>query len=443
MQSNLKHSIFAALLAVAAGPASAELSEVEQRIVERVKARSTQAIDFLERTVRVNSGTMNHEGVREAGALFAAELDTLGFKTRWAEMPKEMQRAGHLVATREGRQGQRVLLMGHLDTVFEKQSPTQLWDRRGTKVRGQGVVDMKGGNVVVVEALRALHGLGLLDDTAITVVFTGDEERVGNPRSVARRDLVDAAKRSDVALSFEGSTRLRSGHDLANIARRGSGGFALEITAQPGHSAGIASGRSGSFGAIFEGARILNAFREQVAEPGLTFSPGIALGGTAVDFDEDRSAATVFGKTNVIPRVFVIHSDLRYLDAAQLARAKEKMAAIVAQNLAGTNARITFREGYPPMTATPGNQRLLEFYSRVSEDAGFGPVAAVEAAARGASDVQFVAPFVDCLDGIGPWGSGAHTVSEEIDLPSLERSAIRAALAIYRLTRHSPGSAPR
>lgn len=429
---------------LACTPALAALSEVEQRIVERVKARSAAAIELLERAVRINSGTLNPEGVREVGRLFSAELDASGFRTRWAEMPAEMQRAGHLVATREGLQGKRLLLLGHLDTVFEKQSPVQAWDRRGDRVHGQGVVDMKGGDVAVVEALRALHGLGLLEDTTITVVFTGDEERVGSPRDVARRDLVEAAKRSDAALSFEGSTRLRSGSDLANIARRGSGGFSLQVTAQPGHSAGILSGRTGSAGAIYEGARILNAIREQVMEPGLTFSPGVALGGTAVDYDDKLGTGNAFGKTNVIPRLFVADSDMRYLDRGQLERARAKIQAIAAQSLPGAHAEVTFREGYPPMPATPANQRLLDLYSEVSVDAGFGPVGAVDPNERGAGDIQFAAPHVACLDGLGPWGSGSHSVNESLDLPSVERSAIRAALVIYRLTRNSPpGSAPR
>ena len=441
--SLLLASFLAVLSSSACLPAAAALTDIENRIVERVKARSPQAIELLERTVRVNSGTMNAEGVREVGRIFAAELEALGFRTRWAEMPAEMHRAGHLIATREGTQGKRVLLLGHLDTVFEKQSPVQLWERSGNKVRGQGVVDMKGGDVAVVEALRALHALGLLEGTTISVVFTGDEERVGSPRSVSRHDLVEAAKRSDVALSFEGSSRLRSGTDLANVDRRGSAGFSLEVTARPAHSSGMFAPGVG-LGAIYEGARILNAFREQVAEPGLSFSPGLVLGGTVVEFDEVLSSGTAFGKNNVIPRLFIAHSDMRFLDIAQRDRARAKMRDIAAQGLAGTHAELKFGDGYPPMPATDGNRRLLDAYSSVSQDAGYGPVGAVDAAQRGASDIQFAAPYVDALDGLGPWGSGSHTVNEELDIPSVERSAVRAALLIYRLTRpQPPGSATR
>ena len=427
--------VLALFVSFLAASARAELSAVEARIVASVKERSAAAIELLERSVHVNSGTMNHDGVREVGRLFAAELEALGFRTRWIDMPPAMQRAGHLLATREGRQGKRLLLLGHLDTVFEKQSPGQAWSRRGARVYGPGVVDMKGGNVAMVEALRALHANGRLDDTTVTVILTGDEERVGFPREVARRELVEAARRSDAALSFEGATRSREGHDLVNTARRGSGGFTLRVTAQPGHSSGIFHPRAPSLGAIYEGARILNAFREEVAEPGLSFSPGIALGGTVADYDVALSSGTAFGKTNVIARSFVVGSDLRYLDAAQLERARERMRAIAAKSLPGTQAELTFGEAYPPMPETEGNRRLLALYSQASEEAGYGPVQAVDPQDRGAGDVQYAAPYVDCLDGLGPWGSGSHTANESLDIASVERSAVRAALLIDRLTR--------
>ena len=114
---------------------------------------------------------------------------------------------------------------------------------------------------------------------------------------------------------------------------------------------------------------------------------------------------------------------------------RARMREIVAQSLPGTSAEITFREAYPPMSPTPGNARLLAMYSKVSKDAGYGPVGTLDPVERGAGDVQFAAPYADCLDGLGTSGRGSHTVDEEVDLPSLEKGAIRAAIMIYRLTR--------
>ena len=188
------------------GLAHAQLSETEQRIVAAVKQRTPAALELLEKSVRINSGTLNPEGVRAVGEIYRAELDALGFKTRWIEMPPAMKRAGHLAAAHEGGQGKRVLLLGHLDTVFEKGSVVPLWDRQGDRVRGQGVSDMKGGDVVMIEALRALKSVGALDRANVEILFTGDEERTGNPLQTARADMVAMGKRADYALSFEAAT---------------------------------------------------------------------------------------------------------------------------------------------------------------------------------------------------------------------------------------------
>ncbi len=413
-----------------------ELSPVEQRIVAAVKQRSSAALQLLERTVNVNSGTMNFAGVRETGQLFAAELTELGFSTRWAEMPPAMQRAGHLVATRgsaDKTQGQRLLLIGHLDTVFEADSPVQRWNRQGDRVRGQGVSDMKGGNVIVLEALRALQQVGALDGTRIAVIFSGDEERVGEPIATARADMVDLARQSDVALAFEGAVT-EGGRATATVGRRASGGWRLHVTGRQGHSAGIFSAAAG-YGAIYEAARILNTFREQLIEPDLTFNVGMLVGGTETTIDDLLSRGTAFGKGNVIANTATVQGDLRYLTAEQRDRVQARMRAIVAANLPGTSAKISFSESYPPMSPTAGNLAVLQQYSQASADAGLGPVVALAPGQRGAGDVQFVAPYIDSLDGLGASGRGAHSPDEDLELASIERGAIRAALLIYRLTR--------
>lgn len=415
-------------------PAAAELSRAEQAIVAAVKAHSAAGLQLLERTVNVNSGTMNPEGVRATGKIFRAEFDRLGFATSWAEMPAAMHRAGHLIATREGRQGKRLLLIGHLDTVFEKDSPVQLWDRRGERVRGQGVNDMKGGDVIIVEALRALKEAGALDNTTISVIFSGDEERVGEPIAVARADMVALAMKSDIALAYEGTVLDKDGHDTATIGRRASSTWTMQITGRQGHSAGIFDKTSG-YGAVYETARILNAFREQLIEPDLTFNAALVLGGTTLDYDENAFKGTVSGKSNIIARTARVQGDLRYLTLEQRDRVHARMREIVSQSLPGTSATIAFEEGYPPMSPTEGNLKILRAYSQASSDAGLGAIAPLPPGQRGAGDVQFVAPYVDCLDGLGATGKGAHSPDEDLELASIERATIRAAILIYRLTR--------
>lgn len=349
-------------------------------------------------------------------------------------MPEAMHRAGHLVATRTGTRGKRLLLLGHIDTVFEKTSAAPLWNRDGPIVHGQGVNDMKGGDVVIVEALRALQKAGALDGTTITVILTGDEERPGTPIAAARAPLVEAAKASDVALSFEAITRDKDGSYRSIPGRRGSSGWTLEVEAKPGHGAYIFSPESG-YGAAFEGARILDTFRRELHEEGLTFNPGLAAAGSSIQSDEASASATVAGKVNVIAARMRVEGDLRFLDAAQHDRAVARMNEIAAASLPGTHATLAIHDGYPPMPATAGNVKLLAEYSKASHDAGLGTVAAIPATQRAANDIEFAAPYADSLDGLGTNGRGAHSDEEQMELASVERGAIRAALLIHRLTR--------
>jgi glutamate carboxypeptidase len=408
------------------------LDSTEQAIVGYVDAQAEEAVAFLERVVNINSGTMNSQGVREVGRAFGEAFAGIGMDTQWVEMPPGMNRAGHLFAEQQGGKGKRLLLIGHLDTVFEEDSPFQRWVRRDSVAEGPGTEDMKGGNVVVLYALKALQAAGVLQDTRIIVAFTGDEEDTGDPLEVARASLIDAARRSDVALGFEGGV----GHmNTATIARRGFTGWDLEVTGVRGHSSLIFNEQYGS-GAIFEAARILAAFYGELAgEEYLTFGGGVILGGTDVEFDAELSRGRAFGKTNVIPQRVVVAGDLRTLTIEQRDRAKQRMQEIVSRHLPGTSATIRFRDSYPPMAPTDGNKALFDQLDQASRDLGFGPMEMVDPGRRGAADVSFVAPYVDGLDGLGLLGEGGHSPEELVYLNSMSVMTKRAAVLIYRLTK--------
>ncbi len=431
----------AAFLTVAAlGPvpaisqeaATARLDAIESRIAAHVDEHAEEAIAFLQRVVDINSGTMNHAGVREVGRVFGDRLAELGFETRWIDMPPEVNRAGHLFAAREGTRGKELLLIGHLDTVFEEDSPFQRFERDANVARGPGVEDMKGGDVVILYALEALHAAGALEGTTILVALTGDEEKPGDPIEISRRDLIEAGKRADVALGFEGGV---GSANSATVARRGSSGWTLTVHGTPGHSSQIFGERYGS-GAIFEAARILNGFHEVVrGEQYLTFNPGVILGGTEVTYDPALNRGEAFGKTNVIAETAIVDGGLRFITEEQKERARAKMREVVAGHLPGTRAEIEFRDGYPAMPPTEGNRALLTMVDDVSRDLGLGPIDPVDPGARGAADISFVAPYADGLAGLGPFGDGGHTVDESLELGSLRTATLRAALLIYRLTR--------
>jgi glutamate carboxypeptidase len=387
---------------------------------------------MLEHSVNLNSGTMNHAGVRAVGRALEPYFEELGFAVRWIDMPAQVNRAGHLFAERNGERGKKILLIGHLDTVFEEDSPFQRFQREGNTARGPGVEDMKGGNLVILYALKALHAAGVLAGTSITVALIGDEESPGHPIKISRRDLIEAGIEADVALGFEGGV---GSANSATVARRGSSGWTLRVTGTRGHSSQIFGEHYGS-GAIFEAARILNAFHENVrGEEYLTFNPGVMLGGTDVEYDPAFNRGTSFGKTNVIAQTVVVDGGLRFISEEQKERARSKMREIVGDHLPGTSAEIEFRDGYPAMPPTAGNRGLFELFDEVSRDLGLGAVDAVDPGARGAADISFVAPYVDGLAGLGPLGDGGHTIEESVELGSLRTATVRAALLIYRLTR--------
>ncbi|MDQ2668473.1 MAG: M20/M25/M40 family metallo-hydrolase [Gemmatimonadota bacterium] len=404
---------------------AARLSMDEARIRDYVVAHHDEDVALLERAVNIPSGTLNAAGVRKVGELFGAQLQELGFTIRMSEMPTTMRRGGHLIAEHPGTRGPRILLIGHLDTVFEGEG--QRFARTDSMARGAGTSDMKGGDVAMLSALRALHATGALDGARINVIMTGDEEAVGSPRDVARKDLIDLAQRSDVALAFEGGSARR-----ASIARRGSSSWTLTATARQAHSAGVFS--SGGFGAIYEVSRILDAFRRELSgNPTLTFNPGNIGGGTDVERDSS-GVMTVAGKTNIISPKAIVNGDLRFLRESQKDSTRQHMREIVAHSLPGVTSEITFRDGYPAMPPTAAGAALLAQFDAVSRSLGYGPVEGDPPESRGAGDVSFVAPYTVGMDGLGVSGRGAHSPEESVNLNSLIMAAQRAAILMRRLS---------
>jgi glutamate carboxypeptidase len=438
MQISSRISLCAAVFAtpvasVLLSPAHAEISAAEQAMVDYIDSSYDDALELLIELVDTNSGTMNFEGVRAVGRRLEPEFESLGFDVRW-EDGSAFGRAGHLVAELRGTgNGPKLLLIGHLDTVFEPDSPFQRFEMTGDgHATGPGIADMKGGNVIILQALRALESIGALADLDVTVVMTGDEELSGRPLTLSKNALIDAAVHADVALGFENGD---GNPETANVSRRGSIGWTLTVAGRPAHSSQVFSDRVGA-GAIYEAARILTAFYDELrSEELLTFNPGRIFGGTTVTHETERNAGTAFGKNNVVAESAIVTGDIRAVSEEQLERARAKMLEIAADNLPMTHAEIVFGDGYPPMAPTSGNERLLMLYSEVSEDLGLGSVVAVNPRNAGAADISFAAGHVDmALDALGMSGTAGHTVDETGVLAALSSQASRAAVLIYRLT---------
>jgi glutamate carboxypeptidase len=405
------------------------LDPAEADLVRSVEAGLPEEVAFLERVVNVDSGTFNAAGVAEVARMFRAELEALGFTARWLPLPEGMRRAGHLAAERvaDRPSGRRVLLLGHLDTIFEGRG--HRFERAGRVARGAGVSDMKGGDVALLFALKALHGAGMLERGTVRVFLTGDEESPGIPTDVSRRDLVEAARQSDVALSFEADS------GKVAIGRRGLSLWTLEVSATQGHSANVLRPAAGA-GAIYEAARILDGFRNAFSgHLTVTANPGIFLGGTASAYDAEKSEGTAAGKFNVIARSALAKGDLRFLTDTERDEAKARMEVIAAERLPGASARLVFEDLAPGWPASQGNREVLALIDRVSRDLGQGPVEADDPASRGFGDFNFIGAFVPGADGLGVKGVGEHGPEESVDLDSLGPCTARAAVLISRLLR--------
>jgi len=433
-RTNLRGSVFALILLLdsAAYAAAPGLSRAEQRIVVAATAEDERAIAFLETLVNINSGTMNLAGVEQVGQIMSAQLQPLGFTTRWHSM-SAVGRAGHLIAAHRGSgHGKRLLLIGHLDTVFEKDSPFQRYQRRGNTAEGPGVSDMKGGLAIMVSALRALQTAGALHDVNVTIVLDGDEENAGIPLSVSRADLIEAGKNADVALEFE-PLATEDGHDMGSVSRRGDVDWTLRTSAESGHSSEVFSAAAG-FGASYELTRILDAFRRELREPNATYNVGLVLSGSSANLNDQATGGSASGKPNVISAQGLARGDLRTLSNEQTARLEDRMRTVVADHLAGTHAEIQFDEGYQAMAPTPGNRALLARLNEINAEIGLEQMAELDPLKRGAGDISFVADRVDGLVGFGAAGHGLHAPGETADLSSFDRQIKRAALLIERLS---------
>jgi len=396
-----------------------------------IDANAPRSVALLEELVNLNSGTFNVAGVTQVGERLQREFAALGFTTRWVAMDS-VGRANHLVAERSGRKGRRLLLIGHMDTVFEPFSPFRTFVRNDGRATGPGVHDMKGGLVVMIEALKALQALGALDDRSITVFITSDEEFPGDPASVSRAGFIEAGRRADAALCFESGVSI-DGQDYVSTARRGATDWRLEVEGTAAHSSGV-FGPSVGDGAVFEAARIIARFHDELREPNLTFHPAMIVGGGATKLDANGTASAT-GRVNIVAANAQAIGDIRALTPEQLERVKQKMQAIVAASLPQTRSKISFSDFMPPMAPTPRNQVLRAQYSAQSEAAGLGPVLELDPMQRGAGDSAWISPYVATITGLGTGGSGSHTVNETIEVASLQKQAKRAALLIRALTR--------
>ena len=410
-----------------------ELNDLEKQLVERSEALVSESLSLLEKIVNINSGTQNPEGIRKVGFILKEEFDRLGMKTRWVNI-SQADRGGHLFAETKSSSGPNILIISHIDTVFDKDSPFQKFTKKGNKAFGPGVIDAKGGIVIILSALKALKMTGVLDHINISLALMGDEEMPAtDSKGPIRSHLIDIAKKSDIALGFEYAVETIN---KATIARRSYLSWTIEVSGKGGHSSKIFSSNKG-YGTNFSAFYILNNIRKKFRKyKYLTINPGLIIGGTSVELPQHGIKGQGSGKNNVIAKKTVITGDLRTISSKQLNFAKKELRKLASKPLKQTKATITFneRDNYPPMSPSPSNRQLLELISQANQDLGYGKITALDPGSRGTADIVFTAPYVKALvDGLGALGTGAHSEKESIDLDIVPKLIKRTALLLYRL----------
>ena len=380
-----------------------------KRIGRWLAEREEEMLSLLERLVRINSHTANKPGVDAVADVLAGVVSDMGFIVR--RHPRR-EAGDNLVAVSPAAAAQapedrNILFCGHMDTVFPDDGSFDCFRREGDRIVGPGVVDMKGGLVAGIYALRVLDAVGLLGDLPVVFVFNSDEE-TGSHHS---RELIEEQARSAVlAMVFE-----CAGLDGETCTgRKGKTTFALRVTGKAGH-AGNLSGPKAS--AVLELAHQIIAL-EALNDPGrgISVNAGLVSGGV--------------GPNTVAPHAEAV-VECRYPladDGEALQRAVSELVA--APHVPGTEVEARVVPGRPPMEQTGANRRLLAVVEAAGKELG---VPVVEDYRGGVSDANFIA-HAGCpvIDGMGPVGARDHSSEEFMVTASLPARAALAAVAVRR-----------
>ncbi len=359
--------------------------------------------------VEINSWTENAAGGRQVGALLREQLALPGLV---AETVPSQRYADHLVFRSEGRAGLKPLaLVGHLDTVFPP-GKFEGYRREGSLRRGPGVLDMKGGLVVITWALKALVAAGGLDALPpLRLVVVSDEE-VGSPEGVGV--IQKAVAGADACLVFESG---RAG-DAIITRRKGTG---MAVATAHGKAAHAGNNHADGANALWALARFVDRVQQLTDYPrGLTVNVGKVTGGQGKNTVPDHATAEV---------------DLRFCtraDGEELVRRFRQAADEAAASVPGTRIEVSGGVAREPLERTEASAALMAAYGKCAHVSGLGHAEA--ALVGGGSDASTSSAMgIPSIDGLGPRGKGFHTVEEFIEVDTLIPKA--QALARYLASR--------
>lgn len=376
------------------------------KAAEALRGRREEFAGALREMVELDCGTFSPEGVNRVADLCEARFRAGGWEVERRPHRGPRPALGDLLVGRlAGPGGPRVLLLGHMDTVFPDGTAAERPFRvEGDRALGPGISDMKGGLLSGFFAVEELRDLGERAFGGLTYVCNPDEE-IGSPFSGPV--IKGLAREADVCFVLEAA---RENGDVVS-ARKGVGAVRIEVVGRAAH-AGVEPERGRS--AVLEAAHKVIALHALNGRwPGVTVNAGVIGGGT---------------RPNVVADRCVVDADVRAVDAASQDEAEAEVRRVAGTHtVPGVTARVTFRNWHPPMERTTATARLVDLARRVGSEVG---LSVGDASTGGASDGNTVAAAgVPTLDGLGPVGGDPHGPAEWLELASVpERVALLAGM---------------
>lgn len=366
----------------------------DAKVMAAVNACEPGARELLQRVVAIDSGTGDVEGLNAVGAIYAAELKALGADVK-SVAPTPPAAGNNVVATLTGTGRGRIVLIAHMDTVFNHgnvAARTPHWE--GQHFIGPGAGDDKAGGVAAICALRALKETGFSDFARIDVLLNSNEET----GSVGTRDLIRSlAMASDLVINLERGVPT----DQVLKARKGSATLTAQFTGRAAHS-GLEPEKGRN--AVMEAAHFALAL-EKLGDPArkTTVTVDILSGGD---------------KTNVVPAHAQLKADVRAFTTDELDRVEQAATTLAASpSIDGVTINVSMQRSFPPWPPNEHTDRVMERANRLYAEIG-RKVTATEVGSS--ADVSYAAQTgTPSIDGFGIEGGGAHSVDDYADIATL------------------------
>ena len=376
----------------------------QNRIISFLKTHHRDMLALLEKMVRIQSGTYNKRGVDQMVSLITSTFQSNAVSFKVIEQDKF---GNHLVVRSlcEKSFDKQILLSGHMDTVFPEDTRFNWYKEEGTHCFGPGVIDMKGGLVTGIFALKALDNAKLLTKIPVTFFFNSDEE-IGSPSS--KDQIQKEAENSAFAFVFE--TGGRNGEIVTG--RKGNLSLELKIKGISGHAAFAGKDKAS---AIVELAHKIIAFESlNDLDRGISVNVGKVNGGIG---------------PNTVPEHALARIDFRFKEIADRTNLEKSISEITKkENVPKTSAQFTVLSSRPPM---PSSERNKKLFLSVQETASSIGLSVSEEFRSGVSDANLIAEKqTPVIDGLGPIGAMDHSADEYMIKASLLQRSILVACAL-------------